>query len=366
MGKDERKIAKLKKKEKNKKIREEDKLRRKKTKIAAKLDKIENSIDEVIEIIEKDTIGIEEKQKEKIGTISNDLKQVKESLEKVEEDVENANKIAKKGFNIFGITIWQMFAYFILYSFFGYIVETTFAFLAEGVIESRQSFLYGPFCAIYGLGAVVMIVGLQKCKKNNITLFLGGLILGAITEYLVSLIGELVFNVKWWDYSDMPFNIQGRICATYSIAWGASGVVLVRYINPKVDRLVNKISMKNLKVATSIIMIFLLFDWVISSFALQMFNVRMADTHHIEIQTKESYMEFGRNIYKNEIAKKIIDTLWSDKTMIRTFPNLRVTTKNGAVIYVSNLYKDIQPYYVKVFEPVLFDLREEKMMHKAK
>lgn len=351
-------------KPKKNKIKEQDKLRKKKVKVASKLEKIETAVDEVIDIIEKDPIEIEEK--EKITSISKELKEVKQSIEKVEDDVEKAKQLIKKGFNIFGITIWQIFAYFILYSVFGYIIETTFAFLAEGVIESRQSFLYGPFCAIYGLGATVMIVGLQKCKKNNITLFIGGLILGAITEYLVSLIGELVFNVKWWDYSDMPFNIQGRICATYSVAWGALGVVLVRYINPKVDKLINRIPMKTLKISATIIMIFMFLDWLVSSFALQMFYVRMADNHHIEIQSEEQYMEFGRKLYQNEGIKKVVDTLWNDEVMVKTFPNLRVTTKSGAVIYVSNLYKDIKPYYVKVFEPVLFDLREERMTHKAK
>lgn len=351
-------------KPKKNELKEQDKLRKKKVKIASKLEKIETAVDEVIDIIEKDPIEIEEK--EKITSISQELKEVKQSIERVEDNVEKAKQLTKKGFNIFGITAWQIFAYFILYSVFGYIIETTFAFLAEGVIESRQSFLYGPFCAIYGLGAVVMIVGLQKCKKNNITLFIGGVILGAITEYLVSLIGELVFNVKWWDYSDMPFNIQGRICATYSVAWGALGVVLVRYINPKVDKLINRVPMKSLKIATTIIMIFMLCDWLVSSFALQMFYVRMANTHHIEIQSEEQYMELSRKLYQNEGIKKVVDTLWSDEVMVKTFPNLRVTTKSGAVIYVSNLYKDIKPYYVKVFEPVLFDLKEEKMTHKAK
>ena len=355
---------KQKKKEDKKNSRKEEKLRRKRAKIVFKLDKIESSIDEVIQLIEKDSIDIEVEQKEKIGTISNDLKQVKGNIEKVEENVENAQQLVKKGFNIFGITIWQIFAYFILYSIFGFLVETTFAFFAEGVIESRQSFLYGPFCAIYGLGAAVMIVGLQKFKKNNFTLFIGGVILGAITEYLVSLIGEIVFNVKWWDYSNMPFNIQGRICATYSVAWGALGVFLVRYINPKVDKWINRAPLKSLKVTTSIIMVFLLFDWLISSFALQMFYVRLADTHHIEIQSEEQYMEFGRKMYENETIKNIVNTLWSDTVMVKTFPNLRVTTKNGAVIYVSNLYQNIEPYYLKVFEPVLFDFREEKMTHK--
>ena len=360
----EKKNSKQKKIDKRKERRKEDRIRKKRVKIASKLDKIENNIDEVIELIKKDSIDFDVEQKEKIGTISTDLKQVKASIEKVEEDVENAQQIAKKGFNIFGITIWQIFAYFILYSIFGFFVETIFAFLAEGVIESRQSFLYGPFCAIYGLGATVMIVGLQKFKKNNATLFIGGFILGAITEYLVSLIGELVFNVKWWDYSNMPFNIQGRICATYSVAWGALGVFLIRYINPKVDKLINRIPIKTLRISTSILIVVLLLDWLISSFALQMFYVRLSDAHNIEIQSEERYMEFGRKMYQNETIKKIVDTLWNDTVMVKTFPNLRITTKSGAVIYVSKLYKDIEPYYLKVFEPVLFDFKEEKMMHK--
>ena len=267
MGKLEKKISKQQKKEANKKSIEEDLLRIKKAKVVSKLDKIENSVDDVIEYIEKNNVDIKTEQKDKIDTISDDLKQVKSDLEKVEEDIENADKSSKKGFTIFGITIPQIFAYFIIYSVLGYIGETLFAFLAGGVIESRQSFLYGPFCAIYGLGAVVMIVGLQKFKKRKITLIIAGIVLGAITEYLVSFIGEVAFGVKWWDYSDMAFNIHGRICAAYSLLWGVIALVFVKYVNPRVDKFINQIPMRTLKTVTSIIMIFLLCDWLVSSFA---------------------------------------------------------------------------------------------------
>ncbi len=77
----------------------------------------------------------------------------------------------KKKFTIFGFTITKLLAYFIIYSIIGFVIETIFGLLTKGVVESRKSFLYGPFCGIYGLGAVVMIVGLQKFKKNNYTLF---------------------------------------------------------------------------------------------------------------------------------------------------------------------------------------------------
>lgn len=364
MGKEEKKVTKQMKKEEKKKIAQEDSLRLKKNRIVSKLDKIENKIDDVIDFIDKNDIDIKSEQKDKINSISKDLADVKVSIDKVEEDVENANKVNKKGFNVFGITAPQIFAYFIIYSIFGYLGETLFAFLAGGVIESRQSFLYGPFCAIYGLGAVVLVCGLQKFKKKNITLIIGGIILGALTEYMVSFIGEAVFGVKWWDYSNLPFNINGRICAAYSLMWGIVALVFVRFVNPKVDRFINLFPMRTLKTLTSIIMIFLLCDWLISSVALEIFYVRMEDTHRIELQNSEQSNLLGKLLYKSPTIRNIANIIWSDRVMVKTFPNLRVTTKNGAVIYVNKLYKDIQPYYLKVFDPVLFDLREEEMRHK--
>ena len=68
----------------------------------------------------------------------------------------------------------------------------------------------------------------------------------------------------------------------------------------------------------------------------------------------------GKLLYQNPVVRDIANTIWNDAVMIKTFPNLRATTKNGRVFYVKELYQDIKPYYVKVFEPVLFDLREEQ------
>ena len=70
--------------------------------------------------------------------------------------------------------------------------------LTKGVIESRKSFLYGPFCGIYGIGAVIMILGLQRFNKNNYSLFFGGFLIGSVVEYIISWIGEMIFHVVWW------------------------------------------------------------------------------------------------------------------------------------------------------------------------
>ena len=324
------------KKEERKRLINEDKLRIKKANTVDKLNKIQTEIDDVIEYIDKNNLDIE--NKDKINQISTELKNVEAGLEKVQEDVENVNEAPKKGFTIFGITKLQIFSYFIVYSIIGYVIETIFAFLAGGVIESRQSFLYGPFCAIYGLGAVVLIVGLQKFKRKTWTLILGGIILGSITEYLVSLIGEVAFGVKWWDYSNMAFNIHGRICASYSLAWGGLGWLVLKFINPRVDRFLSHIPRLTLKKVTSILMIFLLCDWLISSFALEMFYIRLEDTHNIELKYNGDN-SLSRQIYSNPYVKSFVDSVWNDEVMIKTFPNLRVTTKNGKVLYVNTLYK---------------------------
>ena len=133
------------------------------------------------------------------------------------EQINNKNTEQKKKFTIMGLSVWRILAYFIIYSVVGYIIETIFGIITKGTWESRQSFLYGPFCAIYGLGAAIMIIFLHKYSKNYTRLFIGGFIVGSIVEYLVSWIGEMLLGVKWWDYSDMPLNINGRICILFAI-----------------------------------------------------------------------------------------------------------------------------------------------------
>ena len=71
--------------------------------------------------------------------------------------MKNKETKEKKKFTILGMTIWKLLAYFIIYSVLGYLIETLFGLVTKGVIESRKSFIYGPFCAIYGVGAVIMI-----------------------------------------------------------------------------------------------------------------------------------------------------------------------------------------------------------------
>ena len=275
------------------------------------------------------------------------------------EKVEQATK-QKKKFKIFGYSIWRILAYFIIYSVLGYVIETLFGIITKGTWESRQSFLYGPFCGIYGLGAVIMILALQHFNQNNNRLFIGGFIVGSIVEYVVSWIGELLLNVKWWDYSNMPLNLNGRICVFFSIFWGFLAIYLMSYLNPKIDRLINwiksKISINKLKVITSAVTIILLIDFVLTVYALGFFMIRKVHDNNLPVVNKEQADIVYERIYSNEKLAEFINTFWNDRKMIRTFPNLKIQDKDGNIIYFADYVGDIQPYYYKFN----FNLRKNK------
>ena len=287
--------------------------------------------------------------------------EIKEKISDEKNEIENntlndENKVIKnkKTFTIMGISIWRILAYFIIYSVIGYIIETLYGIITKGVWESRQSFLYGPFCGIYGLGAVIMIIFLHKYQKKYNALFIGGFIVGSITEYIVSLFGEMVLGVKWWDYSGMPLNLNGRICVYFSIFWGFLGMYLIASLNPKIDRLINWIkskfkSLKALKGITITIIILLLLDCIATGFAINFFLIRMIAKNDINVENKEQVMQEYNTIYGNEKLSDFIYTFWGDKKMIKTFPNLKTTDKDGNIIYMDSLL-DIQPYYLKVHD----------------
>lgn len=263
--------------------------------------------------------------------------------------MEENKKQEKKQFTINGITIYRILAYFAIYSVLGYVLETLFALVMYGKLESRQGFLYGPVCPIYGLGAVVMILALQKFKKNGYTLFWGGIFVGSIVEYVISLFGEIVLNVRWWDYSDRFLNLNGRICILYSIYWGIIGIYLMKSLNPQIDRRINfikkKLNIKISKICTIVVTIILFIDCIISAFAIELFLSRTVVEKDLPAQNRNQYIEIYEKYYSNEKNKQLIEKIWANKTILRTYPNLKLTFEDGNVINIKDHYPEIKPYY---------------------
>ena len=235
----------------------------------------------------------------------------------------------KKNVTILGIGLWELLSYFILYSIAGFFVETIFAIVRYGVFESRQSFVYGPFC----------------------TLFFGGFVIGSITEYLVSLIGELILHVKWWDYSNLPLNINGRICFYYSIFWGILAIFLMKAIQPQVRKfmalILRKFNLSTIRTIILVLTIFIAIDCIISAYAINMFRIRMIAINDLNVAHKDEIIELNLKLNKSKIHSFLIHYFFNDKKMIRTYPNLKQEKLDGTIVYFKDLLPDIKPYYYK-------------------
>lgn len=269
---------------------------------------------------------------------------IKENLQKQKEKIQSRIVVEDP---IVKITFKRILAYFIIYSFLGFIIETIFGMLTKGVVESRQSCLYGPFCCIYGLGATIMIPGLQKFKKRNWTLFLAGAIEGSIVEYIISWVGEIIFHIKWWDYSNMPFDINGRICLLFTIFWGILALVLIRLINPYIEKFIDKIPAKLFSIITIGGTILLIIDLLITAFGLQIFYTRFTNEHNLNLK-EDKYLMVSQEILDNKVVQKLSNTMFSNEKMLRTFPNIKFKDDDGNIIWVKDVLTDIQPYYFKI------------------
>lgn len=238
-------------------------------------------------------------------------------------------------------SVWKILIYFIIYSIAGFFLETIFAIITKGTLESRQSFLYGPFCIVYGIGAISLVLTLNKHKNNNIKLFLYGMLVGATVEYFTSYIGELMMHVKWWDYSNAFLNIHGRTCLFYAICWGILTMPLIKYINPALDKWVDivfsKISMNILKTAITVITLFMAVDGLISCYALDNFLARVANENNINIV----------GIEEGEKSSKIATKLFTDEKMMMTYPNMLVVNDKNEIVHLEKLLSNVKNYYYK-------------------
>lgn len=261
---------------------------------------------------------------------------------------------SKLEYKILGISIWKICTYFIIYSIIGYIIETLFGIITMGVWQSRQSFLYGPFLGIYGVGAVFILLFSKYFNKNNFTLFLGGYIIGTLTEYIFSFLIEAILETNWWDYSGKILNVNGRVCLLYSLFWGILTVFLVKIINPRIDKLCNKLkeklSKKVLKTIVATITIFLAIDCLLTCYAQDMFITRMIVEKNIPVYNEIEVEEKYNKVKENKKLDNFINTIWSNKKMIKTFPNIKIQDKDFNTVYLNSLLPEIKPYYVKIYD----------------
>lgn len=247
--------------------------------------------------------------------------------------------------------IWTIFMYLILYSIAGFVIETVFGAFTKGVIESRKSFLYGPFCAIYGIGAIVMILFLKN-EKNNWKIFFKGAVIGAFVEYAMSLLCEKFFGVKWWDYSNMWLDIHGRTCLFYAVSWGFLAIVLIKFVNPYIDKFIEILKQKKaiFRVATVLLIAFFSVDAILTSYALKVFYYRVSVENNLNISDKANVQNKYTKIQQSQNFASFVNQYYDDEKMLKTYPNMMIEQQNDNAVYVESLVDGVESYYYRLGE----------------
>ena len=212
-----------------------------------------------------------------------------------------------------GMNIYKLLLLLIVGSFAGVIIEMIWCYLTRGYLESRRGLIYGPLNLLYGAGAVLLTLTLYKFRNRGyIWSFVGGFVVGSALEYLCSFGQELLLGSRSWDYSDMPLNINGRICFAYSVFWGVLGVLWIKDLYPRAAKLILKIPNRAGKIITCALAAFIAVDAVITGIALARWSQRIGG-------------DPPQNAFWN-----VIDDVYPDSRMERVFANMEFGNKKPA------------------------------------
>ena len=208
-------------------------------------------------------------------------------------------------------TIEIYFLLFISYAFLGWCMEVTCKFIQYKKFINR-GFLIGPYCPIYGWGALAITILLKRYMEEPLVLFVMSTLICSIIEYLTSYFMEKKYHARWWDYSNKKFNINGRICLETLIPFGILGVAIMYGTNPILFKLYNQIPQLVINILTVILFIGFILDNIISSNIISSINVE------------------GNKLIKDnteEITEKIKQVLrqksWLHRRLINAYPGLK-------------------------------------------
>ena len=197
-----------------------------------------------------------------------------------------------------GYTLYQVLWFFIVYAFLGWCTEVAYAAVNHGKFVNR-GFLNGPYCPIYGFGVVLVVGVLTPLKDSDLVLFFGSVLLTSALEWMTGFVLEKVFHNKWWDYSEVPFNLNGYICLKFSIAWGFACIFVMKIFHPTVEVFVNWIPKTLGWIAVVGLLIIFTADAAVTAQSILKLNKRLEHMEEIAEKMKEISDHIGEDISEN-------------------------------------------------------------------
>ncbi len=214
------------------------------------------------------------------------------------------------------IYIIKLIAYFMIYSFFGWVMESVLkTYLQKKPVNS--GFLYGPFCPIYGFGAMFMFFFLQGFRGNIIVLFIIAFFSLSVWEYAVGWLLEKIFHTKYWDYTQNKFNIKGRVCLLNSIFWGILGVIFINLVHPFIAQKIDLIPANILTFNTIMVGIAIIADTIVSVIKVSNIKPTLERLKEISSMIKEKIEELDKMQVNKENLQTIIEELKYKQTKLK-------------------------------------------------
>lgn len=240
-------------------------------------------------------------------------------------------------------SISEIIVLFFTYSVVGWLWETCYCSVKDRHFAYR-GFLFGPYCPVYGFAVTTILITTQPVQKNLILLFIVGFIVASIFEYVASLFLEKAFHMKLWDYSHLKGNIQGRVAPEISLFWGIGIVLLVKLIQPQVQRVINWKEAQTHGLLALMIVLVMGTDTVLTMISVQRFHTstQQWDTRvvkYLELlrQRIETAVPEKQPRLRHKLAnwhgaflehldqkKETARLSWNQRRLIKSFPKLKV------------------------------------------
>ena len=208
---------------------------------------------------------------------------------------------------------------FFIFSFLGWVMEVTLTLITDKKFVNR-GFLLGPCCPIYGCGCILLNLLLHNYTNNILVLFILTMFTCSLLEYITSFLMEKIFKLRWWDYSQMKFNINGRICLETMTPFSILGVLAIKFATPFFITNINKLSEKTILIISIILITLFIIDVIIS----------LTIVFKLKFVSKNIKKDSTLDI-KNAIKKFIKNDIYVYERIIESFPNLTKSLKEKAL-----------------------------------
>lgn len=193
--------------------------------------------------------------------------------------------------------MYYFLLYFFVYGCIGWCVEVAFAAVKEHKFVNR-GFLNGPFCPVYGIGVGAVIMLLEPFQDRLSFLYILSVVLVTVLEWFTGFLLEKLFHSKWWDYSNMPLNLNGYVCLLFSLVWGVACVLIVKGINPLIFRALSLLPKAAGIVILTIGFLILIIDICVTVSGILKFNKGLEHMARIASEMRRISDDIGENIYE--------------------------------------------------------------------